>query len=531
MATPTIAPPAVAPAPAASTPAAAPSTPVVSTPTPAPSPAPAAEPKSMEDKLGAAWKTAKDSVPLEEPAEPAAPEVAAAPVEEPAAPAAEPAAAAEPEKPAEAAAPEFELSLDDGDPASPETLFKELKADPAAQKFFEDRPELKNKVMAALRRDTENRELRKIVPDVETAKQMHQGATLYSQFDNHFLKATTPEGYKGFIDKWVEEAILLGDDGKPDLNADGTYKLHPSLPYIMNQIHSNQAAYALTEFKKSGEMTPQMRDTATAIADHFLQQATLKGDDRLEAAARIFKGALTPEPSATEEIPEHLKSLADSLKAKETALKESEQAAERQRQETERVAQRTEHLKSVERAETAAALAVKTQLKPLLASKGLSEYEQAASIRNIGDALDLALGIQNEDGSWTKGTAPNADWFQSQYDSILYRTPSEARELALKKLIVTNTNEILPTILTAEIRTALSGRIDRQATKQTTVEGQKKASQADPRGTSISAASPGQKISNADIEKEYMAAHDGEKPSLEYVLGEVMKRNRTPRPA
>jgi hypothetical protein len=66
------------------------------------------------------------------------------------------------------------------------TLFKELKADPAAQKFFEDRPELKNKVMAALRRDTENREMRKIVPDVETAKEMSRGATLFSDFDTNF---------------------------------------------------------------------------------------------------------------------------------------------------------------------------------------------------------------------------------------------------------------------------------------------------------------------------------------------------------
>jgi hypothetical protein len=189
MATGIVTPP-VAAAPSAPAPAAAPSTPV-STPAPAPTPAPntidspVGSSDNLEAKLGADWKAAKAAVSLDQPDEPAAEPAAAAPeaVKEPAAPATEPEATAEtdkkPEAVAEPAAPtdEFKLALDDdGEAASPEALFKELKADPAAQKFFEDRPDLKNKVMAALRRDTENREIRKIVPDVETAKEMSSAA-------------------------------------------------------------------------------------------------------------------------------------------------------------------------------------------------------------------------------------------------------------------------------------------------------------------------------------------------------------------
>jgi NADH dehydrogenase FAD-containing subunit len=104
----------------------------------------------------------------------------------------------------------------------------------------------------------------------------------------------------------VQEALILDDKGQPIME-NGQYKIHESLPYIMNQIHENQSAYALAEFKKSGTLTPQMTGMVSAVADHFLQKAKLSGDERLEAAAEIFKGAIAPQPSASEEIPEHLK--------------------------------------------------------------------------------------------------------------------------------------------------------------------------------------------------------------------------------
>jgi len=522
MATTTVA-PVSAPAPSAPAPAAAPpvsSTPAPSTPSVSVDSPSVGSSDTLEATLGKAWENAKAAVPLDggepEPAkEPGVTEPAAeVPKEEPAAAPAEPEAKAEPEKKEPVATPEEEFKLaldDDGEAASPESLYKELKADPAAQKFFEDRPELKNKVMAALRRDTENREIRKIVPDVETAKEMSKGATLFSDFDIRFLRATTPEGYKGFIDKWVEEAIITGADGKPVMNADGTYKLHPSLPYIMNTIYQNQAAYALAEFKKTGTMTPQMTEVGTALADHLLAQAKLKGDERLEQVAELFKEALAPQSSASEEIPEHLKTLQDSLTAKEKALQDKEQADARQRQESERTAAETARTQAVDRAEQRAADSVKSQLKPLFATSGLSDFETDAALNRIGKAVDEAM---EKDG-----------FYQSQLESARETLTGQELEKRVFKLMMTWANVHIGDVAAKVIREAKGGALNRQTQREATVDGQKKASTADPRGTSIAAAQPSQKVSNAQIEKEYMDSHNGEKPSLEWVLGEVMKRN------
>lgn len=488
MSTPAIAAPVSAPAPAASSPAPAP----VTTPTPAPSPTPTpapvtSEPQSMEDKLGAAWKAVRESTST---AEPVTEAVTPSP-EEPATPATEPEAVAETEtaaEPAEPATPEFELSLDDGDPASPEALFKELKADPAAAKFFEDRPELKNKVMAALRRDTENREIRKFIPDVETAKQVTAAASTFQQIDNRFLAATTPEGAQEFLNHWVKEAMFTGDDGKPLRDAEGRYQMHPALEYTFDHIFSNKLSVLEAQAQKSG-------------------------DERLQAAVEIIKGLSSPSPSAVEDVPENLKPYADSLKAERAALDKEKADGVRQRQETAKAT----HQQSIVRAESKAADNIKAQLKPSFAKAGLTDFESEAALQKIGNAVDAKL---EADGL-----------YQSLYDSILLQAPSEAREKALTKHMLTYTNIYLGTILAETLRAAKGGALNRQTDKQTTVEGQKKASQTDPRGTSTAAVAPQQRTSNAAIEKEYTDAHNGEKPSLEWVLGEAFKRNKMVRPA
>src|SRR5207302_7634210 len=172
MASTTITPPASAPAApqAPATPA-----PVTPTPTPAPVTSPVttpAAPQTLEERLSTGWDKAKASVPLEEAEEltPEIPELAETP-EITAAPATEETTtvvpgeettgetAETPELPEKAdvekvpAVPEF--VLDDSEAGDPQLLAKELKADPGAQKFFDDRPELKNQVFAALRRDAE----------------------------------------------------------------------------------------------------------------------------------------------------------------------------------------------------------------------------------------------------------------------------------------------------------------------------------------------------------------------------------------
>jgi hypothetical protein len=292
----------------------------------------------------------------------------------------------------------------------------------------------------------------------------------------------------------------------------GQYKMHESFPYILNQIYQNQATYALSEFKKSGTLTPQLTEALMAIADHFLQKAKLSGDERLEAAAEIFKGAIAPQPSASEEIPEHLKALSDSLTAKEKALQEKEQSDARQRQESESKAAKDARTQAIERADGRAADSIKAQLKPLFATSGLSSFEADAALNRIGQAVDELM--------------EKDEFYQAQRSSAEAQLSGDALEKRLLKLTMTWANVHMGEVATKVLREAKGGAIQRQTERTATVDSQKKASAADPKGTSITSAPAGpQKFSNAQIEKEYMDSHSGERPSLEYVLGEVLKRN------
>ena len=484
-ATPPVSAPAAA-APSTPAPASTPS-PVTSTPS---TPSTPTQPQSMEDKLSAGWQAAKAAVPLEEaptetpetPAETITPEAETTPeVTETPAPEAEttPAEPETTETPAET--PTEELVLDDGTAADPRMLADWLTKNPDVKKAFDADPDFKNYAFAAFRRDAASREIMQYIPDVETAKQVSQAASTFQNIDNHFVKATTPEGAQEFLNHWVREAMIIDDKGQPKIGADGKYELHPALPFIFDHIAKNKLAVL-------GE------------------QAKTSGNERLQAAVDIINEALSPSSSASGEFPDELKPYADSLKAKEEALNKRESDAARQQRE----AQQAAHTQSIDRAETKVSDSIRDLLKPSFAKAELTKFEQNAALREIGENVD-ALLEKNQ-------------LYQSIYESILLDPPSEAREARLVKHMLTYTNEIIGPIAANVLRDAKGGTATRQAVKQAKVEEQKKTSATDPRGTSITPAQARPDNSNAAIIKQYMDTHNGEKPSMDYVLGEALKR-------
>lgn len=542
MATTTVTPPASAPAAAPSTPAAAPSTPVTTT-APATTAAPettapvtasetTSEPKSMSDRLAEGWEKAKAAVPLEEKDETIpeteattetaetteTPEVEAAPETKTEETAETPETTETPEVTADA------VEWDDGDVADPAALANELKNDPAAQKFFEDRPALKGQIFGALRRDKENREIRSYIPDVETAKIVTGAATAFQNIDNKFLGATTPEGVQGFLNHWIQEAMILDDQGKPIMGADGKYQLHPSLPYIFEHISGNKLKVYADQVGKTGKIPEQL----APIVDALRSFAVTKGDERLQAVADVLKEVMSPSSSGSEEIPDALKPFAEKLQAERADLDKQKRAdADRQQRE-----QQAAHLQSIDRAESKAAESVKGQLKQRFESSGLTEFEQASALREIGDQIEAHLGRVEADGSWTKGSHPSSPMFQSLYDSIIKNNaPGEAREKKLTKHLLTYTQQILGPITAQVMRAAKKGALDRQAEKKTTVDSQTRVSKVDPRGTSIAASRP-QASTPAQMRTQVIAdltKQLGREPEMSEVMKETWARVNAPK--
>lgn len=462
----------------------------------------------MGDRLAQGWEKAKASVPTEENLEATTEtteEPAAAATEVTEAPAAATTEQTEEEKTAAAAeAPAEETSQftldDDGEAASPKAFADFLKEHPEASEALDASPELKNKVFAALRRDTENREIRQYVPDVETAKMVTQAASTFQAIDNRFLEATTPEGAQEFLNHWVREAMILDDQGKPVME-DGKYKLHPALTYTFDHIFKNKLSVLADQAKKSG-------------------------DERLQTALEIINGVTSPSSSASDEFPDELKPYAESLKAKEDALNKRESDAARQQRES----QATAHLQSIDRAEDTAAKSVRSQLEPLFTKAGLTDFEKTAALREIGDQIDVVFGHKEADGSWSSRTNENA-LFQSIYDSILQQPPSEAREKRLIRHIATFTNEHLGKISAGVIRQAKGGALSRQAARTTKVDAQATASKSDPRGTSITPSSQQQlspKQMREQVVKDLTAANGGTEPDAQAVMAEMFKRVNQP---
>ncbi len=214
-------------APAAPAPAATPSAPAPApTPAPAvpasPSPAPTVENSSS---IAEAWQRAQAEVPVgveDAELEAPAPEAAAPQAQDDDQPDAAPAPADEVEvqagdQPEVQLDPDLalpEIALEDGD-FGPKELGDFLKKDAAVDKFFNDHPEVKNRIFGMARRDSETRAIREIAPTVEIAQEMQRGHKLFHDIDNRFLTATTPEGFKSFMDMWVEQALITDDKGQP----------------------------------------------------------------------------------------------------------------------------------------------------------------------------------------------------------------------------------------------------------------------------------------------------------------------------
>jgi hypothetical protein len=514
----TIAPSAAAPSaapPSTPSPAPAPSAPAATTPTPSPAPAPSTSPfsegPSIEDKLTSAITSAREAVTKEsgepaaappaevKPAEEAKPEAAAEPkVEE-----AKPAEAAE-AKPAEAESTE-ELVLDETD-LTPPLFAQELKKDPQAQKFFDDHPDLKRQVFAALRRDTENRELRAIVPTIAAAKEMQRGATLYTDFDNTFLDARDPANSQKFVERLGQEALLLDDKGQIITNADGSYKLDPAFINILNHIHRTQANYHVDDFKKTGQISEVLQQSVTAVLDAFASKAKLSGDERTLEAAAILKEALSPNSSAQEEMTDAQKAREASLKAQEAEIQKSRDA-DRQRQSEEAKVANT---RSIDKADETATSALKGQLQPAIRQSGMTTAETELFHQKVGAALDEKL-------------SQNA-WFKNQERAILREPPGEAREKKHTALILEYAQQYLADIAKTKMREVLGGTLKRQAERQDKIDAQKSVSATEPRGTSITMGAPQGKTSNAQLIAEYKASHNGEEPSMEWVMTEAIKR-------
>lgn len=381
------------------------------------------------------------------------------------------------------AQPGFEL--DDGETVGPVQFQEFLKANPEAQKALDANPELKNKVFGALRRDAENRELRQIVPDIETAKAVTGAAANYQNFDNRFLQATSPEGAQKFLEHWVREAMVTDDKGQP-LMKDGKYQFHPALTYTFDHIYNNKIS-ALKEM------------------------AEKSGNERLQAALDVLMEETSPDSKAQSDIPEELRPHAEALAEERRKFNAEKEERNRETLQQQQVANQ----QSIDRAETRAAESVQGLLKPLFAKASLSEFEQNAALSKIGELVDERLGANS--------------LYQAMYDSILQREPGEDREKALTAHMLRFTNEILGGIAAKVIRDAKGGALTRQGAKQSQVDAQRRTAKTDPKGASVgtarTAATTDPAQLRAQIVNEYKAANGGSEPDREYLMSEMAKRS------
>ena len=496
--------PSPSPAPAAPSPAPAPAAPA------SPAPAPTVENAST---IADAWQRAVESVPLDgaepdegqPPAEPVAEPDADAPPEEAAPAEAEPAVEGdEPAAQPEADEPTLDLSLEDTD-FGPKELGEFLKKDAGVEKFFNDHPEVKSRVFAMARRDSETRAIREIVPTVALAQEMQRGHALFSDIDGRFLNATTPEGFKGFMDFWLEQAVMVDDKGQWIKGEDGKYKTHPALMNVLQGIHENRNNFLTGEMTKSGQIPAALADSTLKVIDFLSKSA----DEGVQEAARIIKEAITPSSSAQGELPDELKPFSESLKAKEKELNERAAAEDRTRQASEQSAR----VEALTRADQKAAEVCVGQVKPLLKNAGLSEFEIKSALRNIGESVDRKL--------------KEIKAYQIARDRLESGKIDTAREKEITRIALTYTQEILGPIVRDEIRAATEGKLTRQTATESRVAEQTRTSRTDARGSSVSG-SPSQPMTVAQMEdalvKEYKAQHNDEAPDRRWITENIWKK-------
>lgn len=532
-----VAAPAAAPAPAASAPAPAASPASVAAPapssTPAATPAPEAPQGTLRERLAEGWKEAVAKTPeeiTEEVATPSTDVPAVEPVVADPVPAEVPAeAVAAPEVPAAAVEEVAPLDLGDAPAFGPKEFHDATQADATLKAYYETHPEQKNAIAAALRRSGDAMKIAQHGIYPENAPTIAKAAATFQSIDNHFLSAANedgtpnPEGTKAFLNSWIQEAMITGEDGKPLKDAQGKYQLHPAIFSIFDHIYNNKNDVFLQQMQKDGKIPEPMQKMLASTLDFYGNAAKTNGDERLQAAVDILREVSSLSSPASGELPDQLKPFAESLKAERTALDKEKQDAARQRQES----ATTIHHQSIERAESKAADNAKAQLKPAFDKAGLSKFEGDAAMAEIGSRIDQRLGLKNEDGTWTKGTDERAPLFQAVYDSILHQPASEQREKALTKHILTYTSEILGPIAGEVLRMAKGGALERQTEAQTRVAGQVRTSRTEPHGTSITPSGPQTKSPGQmkeEIKAEYAKTHPGREMPLNELLAEQFKR-------
>jgi hypothetical protein len=415
------------------------------------------------------------------------------------------------EQPVAEAAPEAgaepvpELVLEDT-AFGPKELGDFLKKDAGVEKFFNQNPEVKNRIFAMARRDAETRGIRQIAPTLELAKEMQRGHALYSEIDDNFLKADTPEGFKGFMDMWLEQAVITDDSGKPVLDGDGKYKVHPALTSIIENIHSNRNDVLANQMAQSGKIPRDLADSTLKVIDFLSKSA----DEGIQEAAKLVKEVLAPSSSASGQLPDELKPYSESLQAKEKELNDRIAAQDRTQRDSEKAA----HKEALRRADFKAAEVCLAQVNPLLKAAGLTEYEQKAAKAQIGDLVDQKLR--------------DITGYQIARNRLEAGKVDAAREKEISKIVVTYTQEILGDIVRDVIRGATAGKLDRQTATDNRIAEQQRTSRTDPRGTSVNGG-PSAPMSAAQLEdaviKEYKDAHNGESPDRRYITQKVWEKS------
>lgn len=515
------------PAPAAPAPAAAaPSPAPVSSPAPAaaqPAPQDPGRELSIEEKIHVGWEKAKAAVPVTEEAPDAAVEAGAPAQAEPAVPVeGEPTAGEQtPEQIAAAAkAAEEEAAgtvedtepIDIGESLAPKDFADKIKGT-EAEKFFNANPDVRDLVYGALRRDTDNREIRSIVPDAATARSAVASATRWNKFDSGFLDATTPDGAQSFLSGLIHMAIEYDDKGEPILDAGGGYKFHPALPTILNTVGDKRVSVLRESIQKSAKIEGQARDLfLDGLKALETQAGALTGDDadRLHAALDIIRGVVPAAPQPQDE-PQDIKDTRAALKAKEDAL--TRQGSEQREAEIQQ---------AIDRAGRAAFARIDGQLKPLFSKSGLQGTVLEKARAEVGARLDAEL---EKNG-----------YYQTLYDGIEHRlkaeTDSAKREAIEKELMAHEllySQPIIGPIAAKVIKEFTNPALKTQSDKETKVAGQVHASRTDARGGAVTT-SPGKVMTPAalreQITTEYRAKHgaDAELPEG-YLIREMQKRS------
>jgi hypothetical protein len=511
-----------APAPASSAPA-----PVSSPAAPAavqPAPQDPGREQTIEEKIHAGWEKAKAAVPVEVEAPDAAAaaglpaeKVEAAPAEVVQSPAGEQtpeeiaAAAKAAEEKAAAGTVEDTTPIDTGDSLAPKEFADKIKGS-AAEEFFNANPDVRDMVFGALRRDTDNREIRQIIPDVATAKTAVAGASRWNKFDGGFLDATTPEKADGFLSGLIQMAVETDDQGQPILD-NGNYKFHPALPTILNRVGDKRVAVLRESMQKSGKIEGQVAEIfADGLKVLEAQVATLGGDDgeRLQAALDIIRGVLPAAPQPQDE-PQDIKETRAALKAKEQAL--SRQGSEQQEAEAKQ---------AIDRAGQTAYKRVADQLKPLFTKSGLQGTVLDKARAEIGTRIDQTLEAH--------------PLYQTLYDGIerrLMAATDPAKREAIEKELTAHellySQPLIGPIAAKVLKEFTAPALKVQTDKEAVVAGQVHASRTDARGASVST-SPGKVMTPAalreQITAEYRAKNgaDAELPEG-YLIREMQKRS------